>query len=94
MKLLEGLKEWGNIDLVCKLFKALYGLRQSSCAWYYKLDTYLVAQSFICTNADSNIYIRTYNNSTFIIVAIYIDDYIVVSQHLHLIYELKCTLEK
>jgi hypothetical protein len=94
MELPEGLKERGHIVLVCKILKALYGLRQSSRAWYYKLDTYLVAHAFIRTITDSNIYIKIYNDSTFIIVAVYIDDCIVVSQHLHLIYELKCTLER
>ena len=94
MELPEGLKERGHIGLVCRLLKALYGLHQSSHVWYYRLDTYLVAHGFICTTVDSNIYIKTYNNSIFITVAVYVDDCIVVSQHLHLIYELKSTTEK
>ena len=94
MELPEGLEERGHIGLVCKLLKALYGLRQASLAWYYILDTYLVAHGFIRTTADSNIYIKTYNDSIFIIVAVYVDDCIIISQHLHLIYELKRTLER
>ena len=37
---------------------------------------------------------KTYKDSTFILVVVYVDDCIVLSQHLHLIYELKRTLGK
>ena len=52
-----------------------------------------MVQSFKCTYVDSNIYIRP-KNTTSIIIAIYVNNCIVVSQHLHLIHELKHTLEK
>ena len=63
MELPEGIERL-HIGLVCKLLKALYGLRQSSRAWYYRLDTYLVAHGFIRTTTDSNIDIRTHYKKT------------------------------
>lgn len=79
---------------MCKLLKALYGLRQSSRAWYHRLDAYLLAHNFIRTVADSNLYVRTNTDTTFITVAVYVDDCIVVSPQLSLIHELRSLLEK
>ncbi len=38
---LEGYVQTGKKDLVCKLNKTLYGLRQTLRAWYEKIDNFL-----------------------------------------------------
>eukprot|EP00253_Pinus_taeda_P005781 PITA_05781 len=43
--------------VVCRLRKALCGLKQAPRAWYYHLEKYLHQQGFSKRSADSNIYI-------------------------------------
>ncbi|KAJ9556373.1 hypothetical protein OSB04_010987 [Centaurea solstitialis] len=61
---------------VCKLHKALYGLRQASRAWYDELKTYLISLGFKPTISDSSLFILK-TNSSFILVLVYVDDIIV-----------------
>ena len=77
MTLFKGLNIKDN-NLVCKLKKSLYGLKQSSRAWYERLDSYLVSLGFTESEADSNIYIYR-NNTRFIILAIYVDDTLLIT---------------
>ena len=36
----------GKEDNVCRLRKALYGLKHASCAWYNNIDAYLMDNGF------------------------------------------------
>jgi hypothetical protein len=42
----EGFQLLDNVDYVCKLKKALYGLEQAPRAWYSRLDKYLQQAGF------------------------------------------------
>ena len=42
---------------VCRLNKALYGLRQAPRAWFQRLSSLLVAQGFKCSQADTSLFI-------------------------------------
>ena len=64
--------------LVCKLKKSLYGLKQSSRAWYERLDSYLVSLGFTKSEADANIYIYK-GDTQFIILAIFVDDTLLIT---------------
>jgi hypothetical protein len=74
--------------LVCKLDKSLPGLRQSSRAWYICLYNYLIAHGFSTTKADPNIYVKR-DSTHFILIAIYVDDCIILSNTIPAIYSLK-----
>jgi hypothetical protein len=58
MEQLEGFKLSDNPDLVCKLKKDLYELKQSPRAWYHRLDTYLKDKGFKRGTIDNNLYIK------------------------------------
>ena len=77
MTLPKGLNIKDN-NLVCKLKKSLYGLKQSSRVWYERLDSYLVSHGFTKREADSNIYIYR-SDTQFIILAIYVDNTLLIT---------------
>jgi hypothetical protein len=52
----QGFVASGQEHLVCRLHKALYGLRQAPHAWYEKIDSFLTAHGFERGDGDSNLY--------------------------------------
>ena len=88
MSLPDGLPTPSNPQLVCKLAKSLYGLKQSSRAWYQRLDSYLLLQGYTRLESDANIYIKRENDQGFTILTVYVDDCIVVSNKAALIHEI------
>lgn len=41
---------------VCKLKRALYNLKQAPCAWYTKINSYLIGLGFTKGEVDANLY--------------------------------------
>jgi len=64
-----------NIDYVCKLKKALYGLKRAPRAWYSRLDKYLQQARFKKGSADNNLYIKV-NQGNILLIEVYVDDII------------------
>ena len=64
---------------VCKLNKALYGLRQAGRQWYHTLDSTLRSMGMEPTSSDPCVYIDRVAETTFVLV--YVDDIIVVSNN-------------
>ena len=54
----EGFQLSENTDYVCKLKKALYGLKKAPRAWYSRLDKYLQQAGFKKGSVDGNLYIK------------------------------------
>lgn len=65
---------------VCKLFKAIYGLKQSVRGLYERITLYLLKLGYIQATIDSNVYIQQFLNLDIIIIAIYVDDCILISK--------------
>lgn len=61
---------------VCKLNKALYGLKKAPRAWYDKLKGCLTMWNFLNSKADTSFFIR-HDTKGIIIVFIYVDDILV-----------------
>lgn len=74
--------------------KSFYGLQQSSWAWYQRLNTTLRSHKFSRIEVDPNMYIKSFAKGHFIILVVYIDECIFVSNYLDLIFELKELLDK
>ncbi|KAJ9550514.1 LOW QUALITY PROTEIN: hypothetical protein OSB04_014559 [Centaurea solstitialis] len=60
---------------VCRLRKAIYGLKQEPRAWYTELRTYLLSISFINSVSDTSLFIQKGTKTLFVLV--YVDDIIV-----------------
>ena len=45
--------------MLCRLHKALYGLKKVSRAWYERLQNYLVKIGFENTDDNNNLYLKT-----------------------------------
>ncbi|KAG8486268.1 hypothetical protein CXB51_019636 [Gossypium anomalum] len=66
----------GGQQLVCKLRKALYSLKQAPRAWFYKLKEFLLEAKFQASKTDSSLFIQK-SGSQLIYVLVYVDDIVV-----------------
>jgi hypothetical protein len=63
---------------VCRLKKDLYGLKKAPCAWYEKMDGFLMSLGFKKSVADPNLYYHIVGNECLILV-LYVDDLFLTS---------------
>jgi hypothetical protein len=88
MKHPEGFVVKGKKELVCKLKKSLYGLKQSPRMWYQKFDTYILGLGFVRSRFDHCVYSKKVGNH-FIYVVLYVDDMLLVGNNMDVIKEVK-----
>jgi hypothetical protein len=69
----EGFIIHNEISHVCKLTKSLYGLKRSTCAWYEKMDGFLMSLGFNKSVFDPSLYYHIDGNERFIFF-LYVDD--------------------
>jgi hypothetical protein len=81
----------GKKELVCKLKKSLYGLKQSPRMWYQKFDTYILGLGFVRSRAAHCVYSKQVGNH-FIYVVLYVDDMLLVGNNMEVIKEVKSQL--
>lgn len=62
----------GKEDVVCRLTKSIYGLKQAANVWNERLDKTLKEHCFIRSEADPCLYFKKENNKTIYIV-VYVD---------------------
>jgi Reverse transcriptase (RNA-dependent DNA polymerase) len=80
MTLPHGYENDSNKDLVCKLNKSIYGLKQSLHVWYDKLSHSLLLHDFTKSSADSSMFVK-HSDSTTTIVFVYVYDIIVTGNN-------------
>ena len=71
----EGFPLTEENDMVCRLKKSFYELKQAFRTWYERLERYLEKLGFINGTVDSNLYLREVENSLLVIV-VFSDDII------------------
>lgn len=76
----EGLKKRGGENKVYKLLKAIYGLKQASCAWNKKIDGTLKSLGFQQSKLEPCVYFRQVKGS-WIIIGVYVDDLPLIYQN-------------
>ncbi|KAL2232792.1 UNVERIFIED_CONTAM: Retrovirus-related Pol polyprotein from transposon TNT 1-94 [Sesamum indicum] len=75
-------------DHVCLLKKSLYGLKQSPRQWNKKFDVFMLSLNFSRSNHDHCLYFK-YVNDAPIFLVLYVDDMLIASPSLELIYVLQ-----
>jgi len=73
------IKDLTGRDKVCKLNKALYGLRQAGRQWNAKLHEAIINLGLKATNADPCVYIDQQGNELTILL-VYVDDILLASR--------------
>ena len=69
----EGYITPGSEDLVCRLKKSLYGLKQSPRCWNKEFQEYMKSTGFTQCTADPCVFVRVIGDNL-TIVAVYVDD--------------------
>ena len=81
----EGFVDPDRTNHVCKLKKSIYGLKQSARCWNTTLDEYLTLVGYHQSNADGCIYVKSMKEASgclsFVILGVYVDDIIPVSNN-------------
>ncbi|KAL1193518.1 Retrovirus-related Pol polyprotein from transposon RE2 [Cardamine amara subsp. amara] len=78
---------------VCRLRKAIYGLKQSPRAWYHKLSTCLREKGFKMSEADHTLFTRK-GPTGIVAVLIYVDDLIITGDDIEGVSLLKRNLKE
>lgn len=78
MRLPPGVKTDGE-NVVCRLRKGLYGLKQAARIWNHKLDNTLTQMGFKPSKNDSCLYVRRSKGKT-AYIAVYVDDFVIVCE--------------
>ena len=78
---------------VCQLYKALYGLKQAPRAWFDRFSMFLLKYGFICSTADSSLFVFQGKQGTLLLL-MYVDDLILTGSNPKFIDQFICSLGK
>nr|AAM08562.1 Putative retroelement [Oryza sativa Japonica Group]AAM10749.1 Putative retroelement [Oryza sativa Japonica Group] len=87
----EGFVVPGKENLVCRLKKSLYGLKQSPRQWYKRFDSFMLSQKFRRSNYDSCVYLKVVDGSA-IYLLLYVNDMLIAAKDKLEIAKLKAQL--
>lgn len=95
MKIPQGLEVLDSISgqLVCKLPKSLYGLKQASRQWYTKLSSALLSRGYVSSLNDYSIF-KKVSGAFIAVMAIYVDDILLVGDDVAELNSLKLFLDE
>jgi hypothetical protein len=88
MKLPEGFCFDKGDQLVCRLKKSIYGLKQASHQWYLKFQNVINSFGFAENIVDNCIY-QKFSGSKFVFLILYVDDILLATNDLGLLYDTK-----
>ena len=91
MKQPEGFAVKGKKELVFKLKKSLYGLKQSPRMWYQKFDTFIWGLGLPRSKADHCVYSKLIGDHVIYLV-FFVDDMLLVGNDKEIIQDLKTQL--
>ena len=82
-----GLRRQGE-NIVCRLHKSLYGLKQASRQWFSKFTEAVLAAGFFQSKADYSLFIKR-DGTSLTILLIYVDDILITGNNIESIKGLK-----
>ena len=85
---LEGFIVQEQENLVCKVRKSLYGLKQTPRQWYKKFDSFMHRIRFKRCEVDHCYYVKSFDNF-YIILLLYVDDMLIAGSSIEEINNLK-----
>jgi hypothetical protein len=88
MKQLEGFVTHGHENMVCRLRKCLYGLKQALKQWHEKFDKTLTSAGFVVNEADTCVYYQ-FVGSKGVILCLYLDDILIFGTNIVVINDVK-----
>jgi hypothetical protein len=88
MKQLEGFVTHGHENMVCRLRKCLYGLKQALKQWHEKFDKTLTSAGFVVNEADTCVYYQ-FVGSKGVILCLYLDDILIFGTNVVVINDVK-----
>eukprot|EP00253_Pinus_taeda_P016046 PITA_16046 len=77
----EGFEVFSSESHVCRLKRALYGLKQVPRAWYTRIDSYFTGLGFSKSEVDPNLY-QIVVEGKLLIIVLYVDDLILMGDEL------------
>jgi hypothetical protein len=90
----EGFKQPGTENLVCRLKKSLYGLKQSPRQWYKMFDSYMIQIGYTRCEYDCCVYVRILEDGSYIFLLLYVDDMLIAAKSMCKVNRLKSLLHK
>jgi hypothetical protein len=88
MKWPEGFVVKGKKELICKLKKSMYGLKQSPRMWHKKFDTYIPRLGFTRSKEDHCVYFKLIGDHLIYLV-LYVDDMLLIRNNKEIIHDVK-----
>ena len=86
----EGFAETGKENLVCRLNKSLYGLKQALRCWYMRFDSFIISLGYNRLSSDHCTYYKRFEeDDDIIILLLYVDDMLVINPNKDRVQELK-----
>ncbi|KAJ0103510.1 hypothetical protein Patl1_06354 [Pistacia atlantica] len=74
-----------NEHKLCKLVKSLYGLKQAPKQWHEKFDQVLLSNGYTINDSDKCVYSKSYEDNTYVIICLYVDDMLIFSANMDVI---------
>ena len=79
---------------MCRLKKAIYGLKRAPRSWYIKIDTFFKQQGFLRSKNDSRLYIKSDKHGNVCLISLYVDDLIITGGAYQLVADIKSNLSQ
>jgi hypothetical protein len=81
----------GGVELVCRLLKSLYGLKQSSRNWNITINVWLIEYGFKASELDPCIYVKGVPGKM-LIIALYVDDLVIAGHDRKMVDDFKAAI--